>query len=161
NSNPTVSADGNKVAFLSGARLVAADTNVFDDVYVRDITAGTTTLVSVPNAGGLANGPTSEPRISSTGRYVVFSSAATNLVAADTNLFTDVFVKRLSNGAIARVSVPLNGLDANNSSSSPTLSSDARYVGYVSQAFNLIPNGDTNGQPDIFVKDTVTGQVSR
>jgi len=91
---PTISADGRYVAFLSGAgNLVDCDTNGIVDVFVRDRVRGTTTRVSVATRGAQANQRSAEPAISANGRYVAFSSDASNLVRGDTNGSSDVFVR--------------------------------------------------------------------
>jgi len=82
------------VAFRSLAtNLVADDSNSARDVFVRDRNAGATTRVSVDSAGVQANGPSQEPSISGDGRYVVFSSTASDLVSGDTNSKQDIFVR--------------------------------------------------------------------
>ena len=100
-----VSNDGTRVAFESAAtNLVAGDTNGAKDVFVW--TSGTTTRVSVDNAGtAQANGESRVSAISGNGRYVVFESDATNLVASDNNGVTDIFVRDLTAGTTTRVSV--------------------------------------------------------
>jgi hypothetical protein len=98
--------------------------------------------------------------LSANGRYAVFSSQATNLVAGDTNFSNDVFRKDLLNGTIERVSVAANGTQGNDNSHVTGISADGRYVVFESFADNLVPN-DTNGALDIFVKDMQTGIVVR
>jgi hypothetical protein len=89
----SISSDGRYVAFYSGAsNLVAGDTNGFGDVFVHDRQTGQTTRVSVDSAGAEGDGDSYLASISSDGRYVAFTSHATNLVAGDTNGFRDVFV---------------------------------------------------------------------
>ena len=84
--NPAISADGGFVALESFAgNLVAGDTNGVSDVFVRDMQAGTTTRVSVATGGAQGNGASGGAAISADGRWVVFGSSATNLVAGDTN----------------------------------------------------------------------------
>ena len=83
---PAVSGDGRFVAFSSDAsNLVDGDTNAAADVFVRDAAAGTTTRVSVGDAGAQGDGGSYDPAVSGDGRFVVFSSDASNLVAGDTN----------------------------------------------------------------------------
>src|SRR5438046_7146698 len=97
--NPVLSSDGRFVAFDSDAsNLVANDTNGhFEDVFMRDLNTGTTTLVSVNSAGtGSGNGASALPVISANGRFVAFVSDATDLVASDTNQNIDVFVRDLN-----------------------------------------------------------------
>ena len=94
----STSAGGSLVAFVSASSaLVSDDTNGVRDVFVRDVDTGVTTRVSVGD-GGQANGASSNARISADGRYVVFTSQATNLVPGDTNGVSDVFLRDLAAG---------------------------------------------------------------
>jgi Tol biopolymer transport system component len=93
-SEPDVSGDGRFVAFVSSSPLVPGEPEGIVDVYVRDVVAGTTTLISVATDGTPANLPSSDPAISDAGGRVAFQSAATNLVAGDNNNFDDIFVRR-------------------------------------------------------------------
>jgi len=85
--SPSISADGRYVAFLSSAmNLVDSDTNGVTDVFVRDTCAGAasgctpfTQRASVATGGTQANGASTSATINSTGRYITFESAATNL----------------------------------------------------------------------------------
>ena len=91
-----VSGDGLHVVYQSFAsNLVAGDTNRTGDAFLRDVTAGTTVRVSVPDPGtgnAQANGNSSAPDVSVHGESVAFDSSATNLVVDDTNAAYDVFV---------------------------------------------------------------------
>ena len=107
---PAISADGRYAAFYSDAsNLVTGDANGARDVFVRDLQTGETTRVSVDGAGAEANGDSFEPAISADGRFVAFSSAATNLVAGDSNEANDVFVRDRQANTTTRVSVGLAG----------------------------------------------------
>jgi Tol biopolymer transport system component len=91
--NPTISDDGSAVAFDSFAtNLVAGDTSA-RDVFLRKISGGTTSIVSVTTAGAQASGDSANPSMASTSRYVAFESTATNLVTGDTNNATDIFLR--------------------------------------------------------------------
>ena len=93
-SFPSISADGRFVIFDSFAPdLVAGDTNSKSDVFARDRLAGTTSRVSVTSAGAQANNQSYSYSVSADGRFVAFYSDATNLVAGDTNGFTDIFLR--------------------------------------------------------------------
>ena len=149
------------VAFVSKAtNLVAGDSNNVADIFIHDGQTGATTRVSVSSAGDQANGASSDPAISTDGRYVAFVSAATNLVAGDTNGVRDVFVYDRQTGATMRVSVGAGGNQANAASSAPSVSADGRYVAFASLASNLVP-GDTNSASDVFVRDRQTGVTTR
>src|SRR5215813_8861590 len=103
--NPAISADGRFVAFESDAtNLVAGDTNGKRDVFVHDVTAGTTVRVSVDSLGRQSNGPSFNPAITGDGRFVAFESDATNLAPGDTNRFRDIFVRDRQSGTTTRVS---------------------------------------------------------
>ena len=124
-----VSADGNFVVFLSVAtNLVPGDTNGVRDVFVRDCVAGTTTRVSIPAGGGQANGDCFQPTISGDGRFVAYSSAATNLVPNDNNGFDDVFLHDRLTGSTQRISTATTASTGNGISGGADLSADGRFV---------------------------------
>jgi Tol biopolymer transport system component len=162
-SDPSISADGGFVAFASAAsNLVAGDTNSYRDVFVRDLTAGTTVRVSVDSDEEQANGRSYDPSISADGRYVAFHSDASNLVALDLNVRNDVFVRDLTSTTTVRVSVDSDEVEGDAGSSGPSISADGRFVAFDSYATNLVA-GDTNGRDDVFVRDltaTTTIRVS-
>ncbi len=153
--NPRISPDGRFVAFVSlASNLVPDDTNAANDIFVRDMVAGTTTRVSVDSTGVQGNSQSYAPCLSSDGRFVVFDSDATNLVAADTNDVRDVFVHDTVNGTTTRASVDSAGSEGNGISLNASISGDGRYVVFQSLASNLA-TGDTNEAMDVFVYDTV------
>ena len=146
-----ISADGRFVAFGSLAtNLVASDTNVAWDVFVHDRQTGTTTLVSVDSSGVQGNDGSEYPSLSSDGRFVAFTSGATNLVASDTNGAGDVFMHDRQTGSTTRVSVGLAGVQADLQSEGAAISADDRFVTFYSNATNLVAS-DTNGEGDVFV----------
>jgi len=158
---PSISGDGRYVAFSSLAtNLVTGDTNDTLDVFMHDRVAGTTQRVSVDSGGTQANSASDHPIITSDGRYIVFESWATNLVAEDTNARADIFVHDRTTGATERVSTSASGAQANDTSVGPSISSDGRYVVFLSKAASLV-TGDTNGNYDVFVKDRQTGSIER
>ncbi|MEW6427904.1 MAG: hypothetical protein AB1568_07700 [Thermodesulfobacteriota bacterium] len=160
---PAISSDGRYVAFQSGANnLVGDDTNTATDIFVHDLQTGRTTRVSVDSGGGGANGPCRFASLSGNGRFVAFSSSATNLVPGDTNAEPDVFVHDSETGRTSRVNVDANGTQGNERFplGRSSLSRQGRYVAFDSGADNLVA-GDTNGTSDIFVHDLQTGRISR
>jgi Tol biopolymer transport system component len=165
---PSISGDGLHVAFESDADLGGGDANPFSDIFVRDLLAGTTILVSVDSAGFQDIGFSVSPSISSNGRYVAFESDG-NLVFDDTGVAPDIFVHDrdadddgiyddengiLDAGEVStvRVSVRSDGTEADQNSSAPSISADGRYVAFESFAANLVA-GDLNGLFDVFVHD--------
>ena len=114
---PHISYDGRDVAFSSDAtNLVPEDTNGYEDIFVHDRETGTTTRVSVATDGTQGNNFSYWTSLSGGGRYVAFSSDATNLVPGDTNEGRDIFVHDRETGTTTRVSVATDGTQANGQS---------------------------------------------
>lgn len=156
-----ISGDGTKVVFAAAAtNLVPDDTNGVRDIFVRDVAAGTTVRASVSSAEVQGNDDCTLPRISAQGRYVVFHTFATNLVANDTNGWNDVFVRDLVAGTTARESVSSGETQGNLNSESGSLSADGRYLGFWSNASNLVPS-NSNATGDIFLRDRQLGTTDR
>ncbi|MHB1351015.1 MAG: TolB family protein [Desulfobulbaceae bacterium] len=162
--DPSVSGDGRYVAFSSDAtNLVAGDSNLSTDIFVRDRTAGTTELASVSSEEVQGNSSSRDPRISLDGRYIVFVSEADNLVTDDTNIASDVFVRDLQAGTTERVSIgdgEEEGDTTNTWGYGGGISSDGRYVVFSSDSTNLVAN-DTNSLSDIFRRDRTAGETVR
>jgi len=138
-SSPSISEHGRFVAFDSDATaLVPGDTNDATDVFVRDRMTDTTTLVSTSSAGDLASGDSYSPAVSPHGAFVSFFSYADDLVAGDTNGFTDVFLHDVAREATTRVSVSTTGGEANGDSWNPRVSSRGGVVMFESDADNLV-----------------------
>ena len=158
---PAISETGLYVTFLSAAsNLVTGDLNSFADIFVHDRQTGQTSRVSIDSAGNEANHSSQVSSISSNGRYVAFSSFASNLVPGDTNGRIDVFVHDRITGVTAQVSVSSAGEQGNDVSMDPYISSDGMHVVFESIASNLVV-GDTRGKYDIFVHNRQTGQTKR
>jgi len=150
----SVSATGRYVVFTSDASLVPGDLNTYPDVYLRNFDNNTTTLVSVRTDGNSGNLPSTgffALAVSNDGRYVVFTSRASDLVTGDTNstAFHDVFVRDMVNGVTRRANVTLGGTQANSDSYEVAISGNGEFLAFSSAANNLI-TGDTNGFIDVF-----------
>jgi len=160
-NEPSISADGRYVAFSSGSsNLAAGDTNGTTDIFVKDTQTGGTTLISTDSAENIGNSPSYEPSVSADGHYVAFSSNSSNLVAGDTNVTRDIFVKDTLTGSTTRISTNSSGGQGNRGGTDSSISADGRYVAFSSDSSNLVA-GDTNGSMDIFVKNTLTGGTAR
>jgi Tol biopolymer transport system component len=158
--DPSISGDGRYVAFTSEAgNQVVGDENGQPDVFVRDLERGTTVRVSVDATGGDANGASSHPSISTTGRYVAFTSTAGDLVSADGNNEADVFVRDLHSSVTTRASVDTGGGDPNDRSFGASISGDGRHVAFSSDASDLVP-GDGSVR-DVFVRDVQAARTTR
>jgi Tol biopolymer transport system component len=153
---PGISADGRRIAFTSRAEnLVAGDRNGKADVFVHDLATGATTRASVGPGGVEGDGFSFDAGISGDGRFVTFTSAATNLVPGDANDADDVFRHDLASARTELVSAGPDGLPAPGFSSGARPSGDGRLVVFASDAA-LVP-GDGNGLPDVLVRDMATG----
>lgn len=131
-----------------------------EQVYLRDTLARTTTRVSVGNDGPQGNDISSVAAVSATGRYVLFSSYASNLAPGPSDGKSQVFVRDTIAGTTTQVSLASDGSRVNDHAGGVSVSSDGRYVAFTSAAPNIVP-GDTNGVSDIFVRDTVAGTTAR
>jgi hypothetical protein len=153
--------DGRYLSFVSAAsNLVANDLNGTQDVFVHDLETGSSERVSVATGGAEANAASRFPFVSGDGRYVVFDSLASNLVAPDSNAAFDIYLRDRQLGTTVRISTGLGGAPTNGDSLAAALSSDVRYVAFTSSASNLVA-GDTNAQDDLFVYDRVANTTVR
>lgn len=158
---PAISADGQHIAFTSYAKnLVSGDTNDTWDIFVRNLATNTVARASVSSAGVEGNGQSNNAALSADGRYVVFSSIASNLVSNDTNAKRDIFLRDTVANTTVRVSVATDGTQADDHNYVPDISGDGNIVTWYSVATNLVP-GDTNGSMDVFVRDMRTGVTRR
>ena len=157
--NGTLSADGRYIGFDSYADL---DGDLIRDVFVYDRATCTLELVSVDSSGVKGNAASERPSISDDGRFVVFLSFASNLVASDANGFSpDAFVRDRQLGITSLVSVDSAGIQpATSSASWVRISGNGQVAAFVSSATTLVPN-DTNDNDDIFVRDLVAGTTER
>src|SRR5262249_46783120 len=136
----SLSATGRWAVFASSAtNVLGFDANGSHlDVFVRDLESGETSIASVSSTGEQGNGDSRTGTISSNGRWVVFVSAATNLVAGDGNGYWDVFVHDRESGETTRASVASDGAESNGHSYYAMASADARWVVFTSLATNLV-----------------------
>ena len=162
---PSISADGHYVVFASYASNLlgeGGDTNGDCDVFVKDMVTHATTRVSTNSAGGEVHGFSQLDAISDDGRYVVFTSDATDVVAGDTNGYSDVFLKDRVTGVTTRVSTAADGTQGDSYVGAVAISPEGRYVAFEACSNNLLGEGnDTNNHWDIFVKDLKTGLLVR
>jgi len=148
------SADSQLIAFESDAgNLTLNDFNGRQDIFVRDLGSGVTTLVSMTPDGVSGSAPSFNPQLSADGRYVLFESEAKDLVTNDTNgAFRDVFVRDLLNQTTTLVSVSVTGGSGNNHSSADFISQDGQLVGFHSPGTNFVTTSPLN-QQNIYVRN--------
>jgi Tol biopolymer transport system component len=154
-----VSSDASSTYVLyrsSASNLVAGDTLGFDDVFLYNRLTNVTERVSVGDGEQQANGASAMGAISANGRFVAFSSQATNLVAPASNGNTQVFVRDRQLGTTRQVSFGAGGAQANGDALGVSISDDGRYVAFASAGSNLVA-GDTNNSADVFVRDVQLG----
>jgi len=156
--SPSISGDGNRIAFESKARNLSG-TNVQKhkgkgrrQIFVRDLAAGRTGLASVNAVGEAGDKDSKAPSISGDGRFVVFETKAANLARGDTNRKTDIYLRDLRNGTTDRVSVAANAIELRDDSREADVSGDGRYVVFKSKwSRSWSPPGKRKEQ--IFVRD--------
>ena len=156
--SPVFSADGRHVAFVSQANNLVTNDDLGPhlDLFVRDLVASNTVLVSVSTNGfGGANDNVGLYSLSSNAQVIAFDTAASNLIPWDNNRASDIYARDLVLGSLTRVSMGVDG-DANGPSYNPLVSEDGRYIIFESLASNLVTN-DFNGTNDIFIHDLTTG----
>lgn len=160
-SYPSISGDGQILSFDTiASNMVAEDVNAFDDVFYYNAPLHQVFRVSQAAVVAQGNNNSHEPSISQDGRYVAFYGIATNLVKGETPVTRDVYLRDMLSGTTRRVSSGQDNGPGSNHSYSPSLSANARYVAFESDATNLV-SGDTNGRRDIFVQDVATGRMKR
>lgn len=168
-SLPTVTPDGRYVVYYSKAsNLVANDTNIQDDAFLRDRALGTTERVSIGPGATQGNGPVynpvgwdGPPTISTDGRYVAFASSASNHVVGDLNFYPDVFVRDRTAGAIRAVDVTAAGMVSRfGLSYYSSISSNGQKVAFFSVAPDLTV-GPLPPSPLIYARDIAAGSTDR
>jgi Tol biopolymer transport system component len=158
---PSINSSGRFIAFASLAGdLVEGDENGFLDVYVYDKIADEMVRASVAASIGEPNGDSKDPYISGDGRYVTFSSAATNIVAEGANVNVDIYVRDLFLGETTKVSVRPDGVFTELNSWNPAISADGSHVVFTSGDNGLVP-GDIEGPQDVFVRNLGSWDIER
>ena len=152
--SPDISADGRYVTFVSAAFLTADDTNTLlcpganvtgpscPDVFRHDRITGETIRLSVSSAGVQADAASAAPRISGDGRFVVYESVATTLVAFDNNLRRDIFLRDAQTATTTRMSVATGEAQSDRDASAPSISDDGSRVSFLSDATTLDASPD-------------------
>ena len=160
-TEPAISSDGNFVAYHSLANnLVEGDTNGAYDIFLHDLTTGSTIRVSRNSQGEQGNNHSGLPSLSSDGSYITYHSYADNLVPDDNNLFVDVFLFNRISGETEIISVNSQNIQGDNESSVSSISADGNLVVFKSKSTNLVTD-DTNAVMDIFIRDRSSGNTRR
>jgi Tol biopolymer transport system component len=158
--DPSISADGGRVAFTSYAtNFFPGDVNGDGDVFVHDRRSGDTFPVSLNASGSAATGGSRFPRLSSGGRYVTFDSSAADLVPGDTNVQPDAFLHDTATASTRRISLGTAGNELHRASFAGPVSTDGRIALFVSESASVTPD-DNDGQFDVFRHDLATGAVT-
>lgn len=153
------SPDGTKVAFVSLAgNLVANDADIYVDVFVKDLTTGTVTLVSSDALGAPGGADSSTPVFAPDGRHIAFVTRAA-LLADDTNRLPDIYLKDLATGALTRLSLDANGRQIDGASSAPAFSPDGSKLAFLSDA-TLADGATAHAGQDVYLKDLATGAIT-
>lgn len=160
---PGISSDGRYIAFTSlASNLVPNDTNNAADVFYRDNLNRTTLLVSVSMTGGPANGPSGSPSMSGDGRYVAFSSSATNLTSDSfTPGLFQIYVRDMVAGTTILASRATGtGAIADQNCNHPRISNDGNYVVFDTTSTVLDPLDDKDTLPDVYRRKWNLGTAS-
>ncbi|MEL6476150.1 MAG: tandem-95 repeat protein [Pseudomonadota bacterium] len=155
-----VSGDGNRVVFSADDPDLDPDSAASGvQIYLRDIAAGTTELISVSTNGNPGNGTSNDPSISDDGRFVAFTSTANNLIDGQTILNTEVYVRDTLSNATLSVSLLSGASVTSGFTNSPVISGDGSVVAFATNKA-LVPE-DTNGRVDFYATNLTTGEVQR
>lgn len=144
----------------SAESLDPADTNGLSDIYLRDRHSGAATLLTRSPYDRPANGPSEDPAITADGRFVVFTSEASNLVERDRNGFSDVFVVEVATRRVRRASQGRNAVQGDGPSRRGFISANGRFVAFETTASNLAER-DGNGRWDVYLHDAKLDRVTR
>ncbi len=158
--DPDISSSGQRVAFDSRADNLAAggDTNLGDDIFVKDLTTGDLFLASSSDPGTIGDDFSVGPSIGAAGTRVGFYSAATNLDPGDVDALYDVYVKVLDTGNIILASTSDVGVKGNGYSLAPSLARLGKKLAFYSTSTNLDPL-DVDLTADIYLKNLATGDI--
>lgn len=162
---PTISGDGNVIAYTSNASNIDAASNGGVNVFVYTVQTGTSFLISKDYETGKGAGG-SVPSISEDGTRIAFCSATNRLVKNDNNNLWDIFLWQKGVQDLKRISMTSGGgeRDQGTESSSrvvaPAISGDGKMIAYATTATNVVP-GDMNGMQDVFLYNIETGTVKR
>jgi len=159
--NPTLSADGRYVAFVSNAtNLVSpALAEAKFNVYIYDRFSRAIELVSSGSNGLPADKDSQLPSISGDGQLVAYQSDATNLVPGDSNGKRDVFLFDVLTKRTRRISINSDGVQGNQDSQFPAMSQDGKTIVFSSYADNLF-SVDFNSTSDIFFANRISGELT-
>jgi len=160
-----VSPDGINFAFRSGSEfLVDGDENCKEDVFTMNLVSGEISLISTSSAGSQGNENVSQgtPTWSPDGRWLSFSSPATNLTPGVTDGIRHLYIKNIETGELILVDTSLEGDTGNGETcgSDGYWSPDSTRVAFDSASSNLV-TGDTNASCDVFVKNLLSGEIER
>ena len=163
--HPSISDDGQLIAYVSHAtNLTYGDINGRADVFVYNRSTAATERISQRQGGGVSRmGGSMQPVISGDGTYVAFTTDAWDLFYDDFNDLPDVALHNRATDALIRISRGL-AIESNGFSFGPSISSDGRYVAFVSSATNLIGSatiGDANEAFDVYRYDRQNGSLIR
>ena len=164
---PAISANGRYVIFSSSDAAVPGGDNGIGDVFRRDLETDEIQRITQSSDGAQQNASARQTRtsdLSADGRYVVFASAASNLVQGDDNGVTDVFVRDAEDGRTTRVSIANDRRAGDGDSLAPTISRSGSFVAFRSAAGNLVSDGDrpvgAGAAPRVFLHDRQTRTTS-
>ena len=156
-NQPSISSDGKRVAFWTQAtNLLSAGNTGIEEVFVYDVDSTALQLASVAWDGGLANSSSYGPYISANGRFVAFTSAATNLVEGWSRSGHHVFVRDLQEQETIGIIPTIDGMLLEGScGAAPKLSGDGSVVVFQCSDGLLYAHEMASGQMELVSKSSV------
>ncbi|NUP95323.1 MAG: PD40 domain-containing protein [Planctomycetaceae bacterium] len=158
-TQPSLSSDGSRIAFMSTASNLATVPAATNNAFLRDRTAGTTTLVNALPNGTPANGATSAVRLADNGAFAVLLSTSSNLTPGHSGTVADAFVVDLTTGLSLRASVPLTVPGEPNGTGIQSVggvSDDGRLATFQSASTNLLVGDPNDSVGDVYLRDSLT-----
>lgn len=150
NSISDISSNGRYIVYSSpDSRIIDVFGNGQDQIYLRDMTEGTTKLISRAVSGGFGNLDSKNPSISDDGNYITFESLSSNMTPEGGGVGWDVFLYNVSDNKMTLISKSINNSRSNGDSINPVISGNGQYIVYVSEASDIIST-DTNSSFDIY-----------
>ena len=155
--DPSISSDGRYVVF-SSYPFLNTDDGQPESIYLKDRQTGELTRISQSFSGDIPNGDSGHPRVSANGRYVVYSSSASNIVTDDPNPERDIFLYDIQNKTTEIVSISSTNVPGDGESSSPAINDDGSMIVFVSKSSNLVET-EVNGFAQIYLRDRTNSKT--
>jgi Tol biopolymer transport system component len=156
----SVNGDGRFVAFASDAPLLTTVNGEYSgasNIVIKDRLSGSIEVVSKSHDGGAANNASMDPVVNADGRFIAFTSGASNLVSTDTNPGLDIFVRDRQTNTTELISVSTAGIQGNGTFGEPSMSPDGRFVAFSYHGAGFAGSDPGTVRGNVFVRDRLNG----